>query len=119
MIFVCLTGACPPSACQIVCCRGLLAATLLPRPLPANCGKAHVAMWYCRLSHSFICSSGSITPAGERLFGFFTPPAMGRHRPYFTCTAVAVLLLVFFFMAGKSCTAVGTVSLRQSGISMS
>lgn len=40
--------------------------------------------------------------AGERLFGFLTPPAMGRHRPYFTCTAVAVLLLVFFFMAGES-----------------
>lgn len=39
--------------------------------------------------------------AGERLFGFFTPPAMGRHRPYFTCTAVTVLLLVFFFMAGE------------------
>lgn len=40
-------------------------------------------------------------PAGERLFGFFTPPAMGRHRPYFTCAVVAVLLLVFFFMAGE------------------
>lgn len=39
--------------------------------------------------------------AGECLFAFFTPPRTGRHRPYVCGALVAVLALLYFFMAGQ------------------
>lgn len=39
--------------------------------------------------------------AGESLFSFLTPPCMGAHTPYFVPLLVAVLCIVYCFMAGQ------------------
>lgn len=116
-----ITGAWAGGACVCVCTR---ARSLAPsaqqggqttplccmlrahRPPPPSGPPAekNQACCTCLLGISVegdLSAHASPRPSGERIFTFFTPPAMGQHFPYATLTLLFVLILVYFFMAGQ------------------